>query len=205
MSCAKRLGAFVRAGGVLLTDCRTAVKDENNLCHERTLPGLLAPVLGIEIQEYEAIPDGVEHAVAGRDDLPGAFSAVRYADWVRARGAAVLAGYADWHLKPYAAVTRNRFGKGAGWYVGTVVKEDAFYDALAGRLLADARIRPPVRPPEGVEVSVRRGKGRRLLFLINHAEEPRTVKVPRGRELITARSVRGDLVLDRYGVAVVRL
>lgn len=202
---AERLAAFVRAGGVLLTDCRAAVKDQTNLCHPRTLPGLLAPALGIEIQEYEAIPPGLEHPVTGGEDLPGPFTAVMYADWTRAKGAAVLARHAAWHLKAFAAVTRNRFGKGAGWYVGTVVKEEAFYDRLVERLLADARIRPKVRPPEGVEVSIRRGKGRRLLFLVNHTEQAKTVQVPRGRELITGTAVSGRIVLGRHGVAVIRL
>ncbi len=202
---AGRLVAFVRAGGVLLSDCRAAVKDETNLCHARTLPGLLAPALGIEIQEYEAIPAGVEHRVEGGEELAGTWTAVMYADWTKAKAAAVLARYSDWHLKPFAAVTRNRFGKGAGWYVGAVIKEDAFYDRLAERLLADAGIRPRVRPPEGVEVSIRQGKGRRLLFLVNHTEEPKKVKVPRGRELITGKPASGELVLERYGVAVIRL
>jgi len=202
---AKRLEAFVLAGGVLLTDCRAAVKDGTNLCHERTLPGLLAPALGIEIQEYEAIPAGVEHPVTGGDELPGDWTATMYADWAKAKAASVLARHAAWHLRGFAAVTRNRFGKGAGWYVGTVFKEEALYDRLVERLLADARIRPKVRPPEGVEVSIRRGKGRRLLFLVNHTEEPRTVKVPRGRELIAGKPVRGQVVLERYGVAVIRL
>ena len=56
-----------------------------------------------------------------------------------------------------------------------------------------------------MEVSIRRGKGRRLLFLVNHDEEAKTVKVPRGRELITGKPVSGQLVLGRYGVAVIRL
>ena len=93
--------------------------------------------------------------------------------------AETLAAFPDtWHLKGFAAATRNRYGKGTAYYVGTVVKEDAFYDALLADLLKAARVRPVVRPPAGVEVSVRQGQGRKVLFLLNHLEQPMTVEVP---------------------------
>lgn len=203
---AERIEAYVRAGGVFLTDCRAGVKDENNLCHERTLPGKLGPVLGIEIQEYESIGGNQTFAVLGAGGFEGTFTAERYADWIRPKQAEKLGGYEAWHLKPYAALTRHACGKGAGWYVGTVVQEDAFYDQLIARLLRDASIRPIVQPPEGVEVSVREGQGRRILFLINHTEENKDVTVPKGKlELLSGKKTGSTLTLGRHGVAVVRL
>ena len=109
-------------------------------------------------------------------------------------------------MKPFAAVTHNHFGKGLAYYVGTVVKEPTFYDDLLADLLAHARIRPLVKPPVGVEVSLRQGAGRKLLFLVNHTEEPQTVVVPAGqRELLTGQTTGGTLQLDRHGAAVLRL
>ncbi|OPZ28242.1 MAG: Beta-galactosidase BgaA [Lentisphaerae bacterium ADurb.BinA184] len=205
---ARALADFVAKGGVLLTDCRTGVKDGTNLCHDRTLPGLLGDALGISIEEYEAIPgdDKDGYAVIGQDDLPGAFTARHYCDWITPRKAEVLAGYERWHMKPYAAVTRNRFGKGTGYYVGTLCEEPAFYDALIADVLKRAAVKPVVAPPAGVEASVRQARGRRLLFLINHTEETKTVTVPAGGvELLTGRPSRGSLTLERYGVAVIKL
>ena len=73
-------------------------------------------------------------------------------------------------------------------------------------VLKAARVRPVVRPPEGVEVSVRQGRGKRLLFVINHTEQRQSVTVPAGKsELLTGKRTGGQLRLDRYGVAVVRL
>jgi len=175
---AEKIDEYVKQGGVLLADCRTGVKDENNLCHDRTLPGLLSPALGIEIEEYEALQD-VEYEVVGKDMLPGAFTATKYTDWITNKGAEVLAGYDQWHMKPFAAVTRNSYGKGYGWYVGTVMKEDAFYDQLIAKLLTDAGIKPVINPPNGVEVSIRQGGGKKLLFLINHTEQTQTVNIPK--------------------------
>jgi len=203
---ADALVAYVRRGGVLLADCRTGVKDPTNLCHARTLPGRLSPALGVEIPEYEALAADMEYPLVGAEDFAGAFTAVQYVDWVVPKRARRLAGYDQWHLRRYAAVTRNACGEGVGWYVGTVAKEPVFYDRLVERLLADARIRPAVRPPEGVEACVRRGRGTRLLFLINHAEQSRRVAVPAGRrELLTGRQTGGTVDLKPHGVAVIRL
>jgi beta-galactosidase len=203
---AESLSSYVGDGGVLLTDCRAGVKDENNLCHDRTLPGLLSKPLGISIEEYGALAASMQYAVVGRGDLEGRYTAIRYVDWVSPEGAEVLAGYEQWHLAEFAAVTRNRFRGGTGFYVGTVVREEAFYDKLMTVLLAAARVKPLIAPPAGVEVSVREGEGKRLVFLINHTEEHKTVAVPRGvPELLTGATTTDAVTLGPYEVALIKL
>ncbi len=202
---ARRLDSYVKNGGVLLADCRTGVKDERNLCHDRTLPGLLAPALGIEIEEYSSLGADSSYTVVADDNA--VYTAIQYADWVTPHGAKAMAGYAgQWHMKPFAAVTRNTYGKGKGWYVGMVAKEDSFYDRLIHQLLEDAGIKPVLNPPLGVEASIRQGQGRRLLFLINHADESQTVAVPPGKvELLGGGKTDESINLDRFGVAVLEL
>jgi len=204
---AQTLSQYVKKGGVLLTDCRTGVKDCNNLCHERTLPGLLSPVLGVRIEEYSALGEDTSYTVRGTSGLDGTYAAVSYVDWVTPDGAETVAGYTDqWHMKPFSAVTRNSFGKGRGWYVGTVIKEESFYDKLVAALFKDADIRPPLNPPDGVEVSIRQGGGKKLLFLMNHTEQPKTVAVEEGKlELLSNTRTRKTLSLDKFDVAVVLL
>lgn len=197
---------FVAQGGVLMTDFRTGVKNETNLCHARTLPGRLADVLGIAIEEYEALDEQMSYAAAGGAGFPGEFAATRFADWVTPRGAEVLVRYLPWHMKPYAALTRHAYRKGAAYYLGTVIKEEAFYDALVADLLRAARIKPILAPPAGVEVSVREGKSGRLLFVLNHTEEPRRVRLPKpGRDLLAGTPAKQDIELGPYGVAVVEV
>jgi beta-galactosidase len=200
------LSEFVRAGGVLLTDCRTGVKTETNLCHERTLPGLLTDALGITIEEYGALPEEEACAVAGLGPMKGSFHAQSYADWVKARTAEKLAGYEPWHMKKFAAATRNRHGRGVAYYVGAVIQEESFYDALIADVLRAAAIRPVVTPPPGVEASVRQAGRRKYLFLLNHTERRQSVKVPADRkELLTGALTADKLTLDVFGVAVIEL
>ncbi|MGD9633729.1 MAG: beta-galactosidase [Pirellulales bacterium] len=209
---AQKLVEYVRTGGVLLTDCRTAVKDETNLAYSRTLPGLLAPALGIEIGEYESLRQGItdKDEVTYRlhaDSLGDAdYTAIRYADWITPTTAQAIAKYTPSHLADFAAVTRNQFEQGIGWYVGTIAAEPQFYDALVARLLADAKIHPLVTPPSGVEVAIRSNDKSALLFAVNHTAEPATLEVPADRpNLLTGAKTESSLTLAPFGVAVIEL
>jgi beta-galactosidase len=208
---AERLVDYVRGGGVLVTDTRTAVKDETNLAHDRTLPGLLAPALGIEIDEYESMGLGIEDEAEVEyglraPELGGDFTAIKQADWITPGKAETIATYKKPHLADFAAVTRHRYDNGVGWYVGTVVKEAEFYDALLAKVLVDADVEPLVDPPAGVEVSLRKGQDHELLFVINHTDESKTLEVPdRKKELLTGKTTDGELELEPFGVAVIEL
>jgi len=207
---AHRLTAFVETGGILITDGRAGVKDEFSRCHNRILPGLLSDALGIAIEEYEALSPDMKYGVRGRNELAGAYTAVEWADWVTPATAETLADFEPWHMASFAALTRNRFGRGLGYYVGANMAEDAFYDALIAEVMRQAGIAPTVAPPAGVEACVRahvrNGDSKRLLFLINHTEEQRTINVPAGKpELLTGATTQPTLTLDRYGVAVIQL
>lgn len=211
---AEKINRFVKDGGVFFADCRTGVKNETNLCHPRTLPGLLSESLGITIPEYESVGGFwgfsrmKDYQLAGKGPLQGKYTGTIFSDWVIAQGAETLVAYdtTHWHMEKYAAVTKHAYGKGHGFYAGTLVAEDAFHDLLAAELLTTAQIAPVIKPPVGVEVSVREGQGKKLLFLINHTEEPQTVSVPANcAELISGRTTGEKWELDRYEVAVVKL
>jgi beta-galactosidase len=209
---AKKLVEFVENGGVLMADCRTAVKDETNLAYARTLPGLLSPALGIEINEYESFALGITdkdtttYGLHTDDSLGEGYTAVRYADWIKPTTAKSLASYDQPHLDEFAAITRNEFGKGIGWYVGTIVDSTEFYDKLIARLLRDARIKPIVTPPAGVESVIRASNNGGLLFLLNHTNAVQTINLPQNKtDLLTEKKTAATLELQPFGVAVIGL
>jgi beta-galactosidase len=172
----------------------------------------LSPALGIEIEEYESLGLGITdkeetaYSIRSVGQLGELYTAIRYADWIKPTSAEAIARYDLPYLKAYAAVTRNEFGKGIGWYVGTIVKEEDFYDKLTAKLLADASIEPLVKPPRGVEVGVRSNAERGLLLLMNHTDQEKTVAIPPGRnELLTGQRTAQNLTLGPFGVAVIEL
>ncbi len=207
---AQSLSNYVQNGGILFTDSRSGVKDETGLCHPRTLPGLLSDALGIVIQEYESLNHtwrgaDFSYAAVGQSAFEGSYTATQTAEWVQPTTAETLIGYTDWHMQPFAALTRNRLGQGWGYFLGTVIQEEPFYDLLIADMLNKAGIES-MSLPEGIEASRRKGHGKELLFILNHTEEAQTIQVPAGKvELLTDATTGETLTLDRYGVAVIQL
>ena len=73
-------------------------------------------------------------------------------------------------------------------------------------MLRDAGIEKIIDLPAGVEASIRQGKDNKLLFLINHTDDKKMVKVPQGKMELLSKSKTGvELELDRYDVKVIKL
>jgi len=201
----KKLIDYVRKGGVLVTDLRTGLKDEFNNAHQRLLPGRLRPVLKIRIEEYESLPS--DAPIVGGKEFPGRYRGHIGCDWVIPEGAKVLAGYGKEYLEDYAAVTLAKSGRGRAYYVGTIAREDEFYDALVGHALKSAGVKPLTSLPAGVELVSREKKGSRLLFFINHNETAKTVKLPaklKAKALLGQPPRNGTLALPGNGATILR-
>jgi beta-galactosidase GanA len=56
---AEKLMAYVEKGGAVIFTARSGVKDEFNTVVNMPLPGLLAELCGIEVEEYDSLPDSV--------------------------------------------------------------------------------------------------------------------------------------------------
>lgn len=200
---ATRLNDFVFKGGVLLADARTGEKDEYNAIHQRKLPGMLSQSLGIEIDDISCMYDNMEFEVKA---FSGKYTVYQYYEWVKPVKAKSKGVYLENRMNGYAVLTRYKYGKGQGWYLGSIIKEDAFYERLIKKLLRQAKSEPLHNAPKGIEVAVREDNSKQLLFLINHTEKPIKVKVPgRHTELLTGEQTHKHLKIKRYGIAVIKI
>ena len=187
---AANLARFAASGGVVIFTPRTGVKDEVNAVVETKLPGLVAQMCGVEVEEYVSMPVDEDGRMAL--DLPaskGEFAAAVWADVLKPTTAAVVARYTRDYYAGEAAVTINACGDGQVIYLGTMGDAE-FYTAIAEWALALAGIEPLLDVPAGVEVTERWQGERRLLFLLNHGEEARTFPLDgEYRELLSDRQM----------------
>jgi beta-galactosidase len=187
---------------LLLTTARSGVKDETNAVVDMALPGLLSEVCGVEVDEYDTLP--AEVAVPLALELPGAGNARLWCDVLAPTTAQVVARYQAQYYSGRAAITLNRFGKGQALYVGTI-GDAALHDAVVGWLVGAAGVTPALAAPEGVEAAERWKDGRRLLFLLNHADETRSVTLPGPMtDLLTGHEVKEQVALEPKAVMILR-
>jgi beta-galactosidase len=199
---AKRIRAFVEAGGVFITGIRLGVKDEASRIVETALPGLLGEVMGVEVIDYQPLysaKQGVQFAGV----LAGPNAECRlWADILSPRqGTDVFATYTVDHAGK-AAITSHSFGKGRAIYIGSHL-DPATLGRVLVTLLAANGIKPSVSVPSGVETTVRRDGSQRWTYLLNHTSK--VVDVPLSdtyTDLLSGKSVSSSVSLEPYGVKV---
>lgn len=168
---ARRLEAFVEAGGTVVFSFRAGIRNKANNLHVGVpLPGPVADLCGIRVREYEALPKGkrVRLVLRGdnwRETLPAEAHGEVWRDLIEPVAAETLYGYDD-PFFPDAAVTRHRFGAGDVYYVGCGLDGRAM-EALARKIVNEQEI-CHIESEPGVEVVERRLDGRRFWFVLNH-------------------------------------
>ena len=196
-----KLADFARAGGTVVFTPRSGVKDEFNTTVNTPLPGLLAEMCGIEIEECVSMPVDRDNRVQFTlPELADSFPTSVWADVIEPKGAKVIARHLQDFYACRPAATIHRFGEGAVIYLG-VLGDSAFCDAVARWLSELAGVKPLLVAPPGVEVAERWQGERRILFVLNHGEQSQTVKLDVSyRNLLDDRTLSGEVQVAPFGV-----
>ena len=160
---AEKLETFVKAGGTFITTYFSGIVDEHDLVIG-AYPGELKELLGIWVEEQDALPEGEQNAFVYGGEK---YSADILCDLLHLEGAEGLSFYEKDFYQGMPAVTRKRYGKGNAYYVATRSIPE-FYQHFMADVLREAEVDAILDTPHNVEATVREnGKGR-TLFLLNH-------------------------------------
>lgn len=173
---AEKFRVFVQEGGTLVLTWRSGVRGDTNLslC-EGDVPCLLSDLTGAIVEEYDCLRDTAGAVRWGNETYPSR----HWADLLTLTTAEPVAEYAREFYAGSPAITRNRFGKGQVYYVGTTM-DDALSDRFLQELMDTAGLEALMDTPAGVEAVHRVKDGRTYLFLLNHTEDPQALRVPEG-------------------------
>jgi beta-galactosidase len=205
---AGQLRQFVEGGGQLVISFCSGLVDETDRIRLGGYPGAFRELLGLRSEEIFPLPAGVSARIGAPDsslrDSPvgDTWKGSLWTELTRTEGAEVIARYLDGPVAGQPAITRNRVGDGAAWYVGTALDDLALTDLL-NRVAVAADVHPPVGAPAGVEVVRRRGPEGSYLFVLNHTSAAVTV-LTSGFDLVSELEVTGTLTVEPGNSAVVR-
>lgn len=196
----EKLRQFVKNGGVLVTTFFSGYVDETDIVTVGGYPGKLRDILGIWVEETDALPEnGANHFTWEGQNYP----ATLLCDLLHSEGAQVLACYEEDFYAGMPVLTCNRFGSGKAYYVAARSNE-AFYRSLVERICADCAIEPVLRC-DGVEAARRVGANGEYLFLLNHTKQEKLVRADRDCVDILSgeRFCQGDsIVVGGVGVRI---
>lgn len=199
----KKIRDFVQNGGHFLTTFFSGYVDEHDLVTVGGYPGNLRDILGIWVEEEDALPDNASNAFTYQGIT---YPAVLICDLLHTEGAQTLGSYEKDFYAGMPALTRNTFGKGCAYYVATRSNAD-FYRHLIGNVCKDAGIEPIVRTPEHIEVTKRCNDNGTFLFFLNHGEEQNDIVLScNGTDILTDTFYQAGniLSLKAKGVVILR-
>lgn len=194
---AANLERYTEAGGTLALSFFSGIVDENDQVRLGGYPAPFRKLLGLSVEEFDALPVGVTNTVRGEQE----FFADLWADVITLEGAEPLATFAEGFYAGRPAVTQHSFGAGRSFYLGTRL-DGAGMAWLLGRACERAGIQA-LDLPAGVEAVRRVGDDLNYLVLLNHTDQSVQVEAE-GFDLARGEPVGGRLELPPYGVTFLR-
>lgn len=202
---AQKLEVYVEQGGIFLTTFFSGIVDENALVITGGFPGPLRKLTGVWVEEIDAMQPNERNSIqlsARFGDLEAEYPCTFAAEIIHPETAETIAVYGADFYKGTPVVTRNRFGKGEAWYIGTE-PAPAFVNGLIGHLCKSKGIEPVAdQVPAEVEVTRRVKDGKTYTFYLNHGDQSVAVNLGQAErlELLTGRRLSGEQELAAKGV-----
>ena len=205
-----RLNQYVENGGTLIASFKTAFANENVKVSHEVQPHILSNCFGVHYDQF-TFPKNVgltgEVILKKTDQKGNAHPAANvFMELLVSEGAEVLASYEHYNWKDYAAITRNRYGKGQAVYIGCMTDEETLKSVYKAVLPeADVEI-----PEYHYPIIVRKGLndlGKTVCYFLNYSgmelEMPYDYK--NGIELLENTAVENGTALQMpaWGVKIV--
>lgn len=169
----EKIRQFVKGGGKFLTTFFSGYVDDHDLVTVGGYPGKLRDILGIWVEEEDALPDAACNSFTYKDIT---YPATLICDLLHTEGAQSLCEYEQDFYAGMPALTRNEFGKGTAYYAATRSNAD-FYRTLVHEICTDAGICPIIDTPDCIEVTERTNTNGTFLFFLNHDEKSHDIKL----------------------------
>lgn len=199
---AEKVERLVEGGGTFITTVMSGLVDETDLAFENGYPGPLSKVLGIRVEEIDALYPENRNSIVMADGS-GTYTCNKWADLLHAETAEVVATYGSDFYKGMPVVTRNAYGSGQAYYIASE-PEKAFLDTFYSGIVQQHGLKAEFDAPQGVEVSVRHTARQTVIFVLNHNASAATVNLGtrRFQSLLTDATISGELALEAYDVQI---
>lgn len=197
------LESFVRNGGVLVTTYMSGIVNQSDNVYLGGYPGPLKDMAGVWVEEIDALAPEQSNKVVFED---GTVSKCRIVcDLMHLETAECLASYGEDFYEGMPAVTRNVFGKGITYYIGTDMDAEGI-DQVMEKAVADAGVSPVIPENTELEVTRRSTEDSDYYFVMNFKDKELSVpsSLTGKTDLLTGETVNSGMVMKKFDVKIVR-
>ena len=160
----ENLENYVKSGGILVTGYMSGIVNESDNVYTGGYPGPLRSMAGVWVEEIDALAPEQSNSLNFGNGVE--FKCGFLCDIIHTEGAEVLAEYENDFYAGTPAVTKNTFGDGYVYYVGTKLSDDGL-EYLTDKILESAKVKPVIDFKTDLEVTMREKNGKKYYFVIN--------------------------------------
>lgn len=203
-SSAKNINQYVENGGHLVMAFFSGIADENEHIRLGGYPAPFREMLGLAVEEFAPYSETQANSIYTTDGKR--FNCTLWSDIIHLKNAEAIATFEQDYYAGSPAITRNKFGKGTAFYVGTAPEKNGM-DWFIEHVCGATGITPVVpSAPAGVELLRRANGNVSWLFALNHSGERVEVALEQhGHDLLTGEQVNRSIMLEPRGVAIAQL
>lgn len=203
---AEKLNNFVKSGGTMIATVMSGLVDENDRCVFGEYPGKLRDILGVWVEETDALRPEEKNQMVMKDRHGFAdkiYDCGFLCDIIHLRGARSLGEYKGDFYKGMPCVTENSYGKGKAYYIGTEPSHEFFVD-LTKQVVTESGVEALYVSEEGVEITRRDTENKQIVFVINHKQKISWVDFGKDKliDIINEREITGKISIDPWDVIV---
>lgn len=205
---ANNIKNFVYNGGTFITTYFSGYVNENDLVSLGGYPAELRDMLGLWVEEIDALPPDMNNSmnlVYKLNHMKDNYICNMVCDIINLEGAEALAVYGSDFYKDKPVFTYNKYGDGLAYYIASN-PEQAFLNDFALRLAKENNLLLGIENKEGVEITQRFKDNYTLTFVLNHNNEEVTLKLDDKDyiNILNNESVKEKLTLKPKDVAILK-
>ena len=198
------LTKFVENGGILITTFMSGLVNESDNVHLGGYPGPLRELAGIWVEEIDALAPEQTNTITFTDGTR--MSCNLLCDLMHLEGAQLLASYDENFYAGMPAITKNTFGKGCTYYIGTNMGQEGI-DKVLKMATHQAGVHPVVKEPTALEVVCRKTADSTHYYIFNFKETE--IVIPDQfvgyTDLLTGKKVESGMRMKHYDALILNI
>ena len=198
------LTKFVENGGILITTFMSGLVDESDNVHLGGYPGPLRELAGVWVEEIDALAPEQTNTITFTDGTRMTCNLL--CDLIHLEGAQLLASYDENFYAGLPAITKNTFGKGCTYYIGTNMGQEGI-DKVLKMAAQQAGVHPVVKEPTALEVVCRKTANSTHYYIFNFKETE--IVIPEQfvgyTDLLTGKKVESGMRMKHYDALILNI
>ena len=198
------LTKFVENGGILITTFMSGLVNESDNVHLGGYPGPLRELAGIWVEEIDALAPEQTNTITFTDGTRMTCNLL--CDLMHLEGAQLLASYDENFYAGMPAITKNTFGKGCTYYIGTNMGQEGI-DKVLKMATQQAGVHPVVKEPTALEVVCRKTANSTHYYIFNFKETE--IVIPDQFvgyiDLLTGKKVESGMRMKHYDALILNI